>query len=131
MMKFGYTIIFVEDVINAVEFYERAFDIQRAVVTPNFAQMQTGEVSLAFGANQNERSELPIPFRENQVTQDPAGIQISFIAENVPQAFDRAISAGAISVVEPQQMPWGQTISRVRDCNGVLVSIVSEIPKRG
>jgi lactoylglutathione lyase len=129
-MKFGYTIIFVEDVLKTVEFYEQAFGLQRGMVNPNFAQMQTGEVSLAFGANRNEHKELPIPFRENQADQDPAGIQISFTAEDVSKAFETAISAGAVRVVEPHQMPWGQTISRVRDCNGVLVSIVSEMPKR-
>ncbi len=129
-MKFGYTIIFVEDVLQTVEFYEQAFGIQRGMVNPNFAQMQTGEVSLAFGANRNERHELPISFRENQADQDPAGVQVSFITDDVPKAFQHAIKAGAIRVVEPRQMPWGQTVSRVRDCNGVLVSIVSAMPQR-
>lgn len=62
-MKFGYMIIFVEDIAKTVEFYEQAFGIQREMVTPNFAQMKTGEVSLAFGSNSNEKSELPISFR--------------------------------------------------------------------
>jgi uncharacterized glyoxalase superfamily protein PhnB len=88
-----------------------------------------GKRKLAHERNKNERQELPISFRENQVDQDPAGIQVSFITDAVPKAFEQAIKAGAISVVEPRQMPWGQTISRVRDCNGVLVSIVSEMPQ--
>lgn len=46
---------------------------------------------------------------------------------DVARAFAQAINGGAISVVKPRIMSWGQTISRVRDCNGVLVSIVSEM----
>jgi uncharacterized glyoxalase superfamily protein PhnB len=126
-LEFAYTVIFVEDVLQTVEFYEKAFDLQRALVTPNFAQMQTGAVTLAFGANANERHELPadFSFRENHPDQEPGGFQISFVCQDVAAAFKQAINAGAIPVVPPRTMPWGQTVSRVRDCNGVLVSLVS------
>lgn len=124
-MRFGYTIIFVEDVERTVEFYERAFGLSRRNVTPLFAQMETAGVTLAFGANRNERQELPIPFRENTLESDPAGFQISLVAEDVEAAYAKAVEAGAVAVVKPHVMPWGQTISRVRDLNGVLVSIVS------
>jgi lactoylglutathione lyase len=124
-MKFGYTIVFVEDVPKTVEFYQQAFGFQAAFVSPMFAQMQTGETTLAFGANANERKELPIPFRPNTADTEPAGVQISFLTDDVEASFATAISAGAIPVVHPQKMSWGQTISRVRDCNGLLVSIVT------
>ncbi|WP_408605870.1 VOC family protein [Mastigocladopsis repens] len=39
------------------------------------------------------------------------------------------MEAGAIEVVKPRRMPWGQIVSRVRDLNGILVSIVSQ-PQR-
>ncbi|MBW4501453.1 MAG: VOC family protein [Scytonema hyalinum WJT4-NPBG1] len=125
-MRFGYTIIFVEDVVKTVEFYEKAFDLKRRSVNPLFAEMETEGVTLAFGANSNERSELPIEFRENHPSVAPAGVQISFIAADVEAAYTAAVKAGAIEVVKPQRMPWGQTISRVRDLNGVLVSLVSQ-----
>jgi lactoylglutathione lyase len=126
-MKFGYTIIFVEDIAKTVEFYQNAFGLEAQTVTPMFAQMKTGEVSLAFGATTNERHELAgvIDFRDNTINQDPAGIQISFVSENVEADFARTIKAGATSVIEPNVKPWGQTVSRVRDLNGVLVGIVS------
>lgn len=126
-MKFAYTVIFVEDIAKTVEFYKNAFGIEAAVVTPAFAQMNTGEVSLAFGAYSNERAELAgaVEFVENNPKHDPAGIQISFVSQNVQADFARAVSVGATPVVQPRLMPWGQTVSRVRDVNGVLVSIVS------
>jgi lactoylglutathione lyase len=124
-MKFGYTIIFVEDVAKTVEFYQQAFGFQPAFVSPMFAQMLMGETTIAFGANENERRELPIEFRPNTLDTAPAGIQISFLSDDVEANFATAIASGAIPVVHPHKMPWGQTISRVRDCNGVLVSIVT------
>jgi lactoylglutathione lyase len=127
-MKFGYTIIFVEDITKTVEFYRSAFGIEAQAVTPVFAQMNTGEVSLAFGAYSNERHELNgvVNFTENDPNRDPAGIQISFISQDVQADFAKATNAGAAPVVQPKVMPWGQTVSRVRDINGVLVSIVSQ-----
>ena len=124
-MHLGYAILFVPDVAAAVDFYERAFGVQRLMVTPMFAQMQTGTTSLAFGAEANESKELPIPFRPNTLASDPAGFQVSFISDNVEGSFARAVEAGAMPVIQPHRMPWGQTVSRVRDLNGVLVSLVS------
>jgi lactoylglutathione lyase len=126
-MKFGYSIIFVEDIAQTVEFYQKAFGIEAQAVTPMFAAMKTGETTIAFGANSNERRELEgkLEYQDNTITQNPAGIQISFISTQVETDFARAITAGAISVIEPTLKPWGQTVSRVRDINGVLVGIVS------
>jgi uncharacterized glyoxalase superfamily protein PhnB len=38
---------------------------------------------------------------------------------------ERALAAGAQPVVSPSQQPWGQEVVRVRDLNGVLVSIAT------
>ena len=53
-------------------------------------------------------------------------IQISFITLDVATAYMRALGAGAKTLDAPKRQPWGQTIARVRDINGVLVSLVSE-----
>lgn len=123
----AYIVVFVPDVNEAVAFYERAFGLKPRLVTPAFAQLETGSVALAFGAESNERSELPEGFAvtPNRPQSPAAGIQISFASENVQQVFDRAVAAGCAPVVQPRRQPWGQTVSRVRDLNGVLVSIVS------
>jgi lactoylglutathione lyase len=46
----------------------------------------------------------------------------------VETAFKRAIAAGAIEVARPARKPWGQTVSYVRDPNGLLVEICSPLP---
>jgi lactoylglutathione lyase len=129
IMKFGYSIIFVDDVTETVAFYERAFGVQAKLVTQAFAQLDTGTTSIAFGSTENEAKELGAQtFRRNSLDIEPAGAQISFISEDVEADYGRAISAGAHPVYPPKQMPWGQWVSRVRDCNGFLVSIVTAPP---
>jgi hypothetical protein len=67
---------------------------------------------LAFGAQDNERSELGSTVKpcKNRPDADPAGIQISCIADE-PQAADSlAVAAGAVEVYALRRMPWGQSI---------------------
>jgi lactoylglutathione lyase len=126
-MKFGYAVIFVDDVRSAIEFYEQAFGLERGLVTQAFATLRTGDTQLAFGWTKNERKELggAVAFRENRRDDDAAGAQVSLIADDVDAAFQRAVSAGATPIITPTRMPWGQTVSRVRDLNGFLVSLVT------
>ena len=129
-MQFGFTVIFVPDVTAAVEFYEKAFGCTRKFVSQAFGMLDTGATTLAFGWEENENKELmeagsAVKFRSNSSAGEPAGIQISFIAEDVQVAYQQAVGAGAMEVYAPMQMPWGQWVSRVRDINGVLVSLVS------
>lgn len=128
-LSLGYVVVFVPDVEQAVAFYENAFGLMAQMATKAFAQLETGTVSLAFASEANERSELPegFIFAGNRPASPPAGIQISFLSGDVQRSFDHAVAAGCTPVVPPAVQPWGQTISRVRDLNGVLVSIVSPV----
>jgi lactoylglutathione lyase len=54
-------------------------------------------------------------------------MKLGFITHDVQKSFDQAIDAGAEAVSFPVKKPWGQTVSYVRDLNGLLVEICSEI----
>ena len=125
--QLGYIVVFVPDVEKAVTFYEHAFGLTRRMVTPMFAQLDTGGTALAFGAEANEERERPpgFDYHQNRPDGSAAGIQVSLIAVDVEAAFAKAVSQGCVPVVSPKKQPWGQTVSRVRDLNGVLVSLVS------
>lgn len=48
-MKFGYTIMYVENVEQTVEFYEAAFGLSRRFIHEGgYAEMDTGDTTLAF-----------------------------------------------------------------------------------
>jgi catechol 2,3-dioxygenase-like lactoylglutathione lyase family enzyme len=128
-MKLSYTILYVKDVLKTVAFYEEAFGLKRRFIhdSGQYAEMETGEITLSFTANNLAKSNLPEGFQENSRLSLPAGIEIGFVAEDVLAAFTNAVEAGAIAVVEPEVKPWGQTVAYVRDLDGILIEICSPI----
>lgn len=127
-MKFGYTILYVKDVVETVSFYERAFRLQRKFIheSEQYAEMDTGSTTLAFASlEMGDINRVPI-LSELPAGKSPA-MEVAFVSENVTAAFNKAVEAGAEAIAEPAQKPWGQTVGYVRDHNGFLVEICSPI----
>ncbi|MBE9205553.1 VOC family protein [Nostoc sp. LEGE 06077] len=128
-MKFGYTIIWVDDVVKTVEFYEKAFGLVRRTLRETdksvWAEIETGETTLAFSSTSEAEKLFTSGFHRHDPAQPPALMQISFITPDVGTAYIKAIGAGAKPLDAPKTIAGGQTIARVRDLNGVLVSLVS------
>jgi len=127
-MRLGYIIVYVPDVVEAVTFYEHAFGLVRRFVhdSGQYGEMETGATALAFAAEEFVSSSGH-GFRRNRPEDTAAGAEVALVAVNVAESFRRAVAAGASPVVEPVQKPWGQTVSYVRDRNGFLVEICSEV----
>ncbi len=127
-MKLGYTILYVPDVAATVAFYERAFGIERRFIheSGQYAEMETGATALAFAA-EHFVAETCHSFRRNRRQDQAARAEVTFVTEDVERSFKHATEAGAQSVVEPMQKPWGQTVSYVRDLNGFVVEICNEV----
>jgi lactoylglutathione lyase len=127
-MKLGYTVIWVDDVVKTVEFYEKAFGLTRRTVRDmgefKWAEIETGDTILAFSSTSEAQTLFPSGFYPNDPHQPPALIQISFTTPDVATAYMKAIAVGAKPLDVPKKQPWGQIIARVRDLNGVLVSLV-------
>jgi lactoylglutathione lyase len=125
--KLGYVIVYVPDVEKALGFYERAFGIERRFVheSGQYGELETGGTALAF-AEENLTTTCHM-FEQNRPSAKAAGAEVAFVVEDVKQAFARALGAGATPVVEPVDKPWGQTISYVRDLNGFLVELCTEV----
>lgn len=129
MMKFSYTILYVKDVAQSVTFYEKAFGLKQRFIHEGgqYAEMETGGTSLAFTSNELAKSNLPQGFRENSLSNLPAGIEVGFVTDHVVAAFARAVEAGAVPVIEPNVKPWGQTVAYVRDLDGILIELGSPL----
>ena len=125
-MKFGYTLIYVDDVAGTLKFYEKAFGLQAGFLheSGQYGEMLTGDTKLGFVHHQTAGSH---GFQYQKV--DPRlptpGLEIGLVTDQVKAAFERAVAAGATPMSEPMTKPWGQTVAYVRDCNGVLVEICS------
>ena len=128
----GYTILYVDDVAAALDFYERAFGLARRFFHDDdgkaYGELETGATRLAF-ASMTLASEL---LGNEPVRPDPAGKPLSFeialTTSDVPALHARALSAGATSVKPPAQKPWGQTVAYVRDAAGYLVELCTPMP---
>jgi catechol 2,3-dioxygenase-like lactoylglutathione lyase family enzyme len=127
-MKLGYVILYVPDVSASVTFYEKAFGLLRRFIheSGQYAEMETGATALAF-ASEDMVSTTCHGFRRNRREDPAAGAEVALVTDDVRNSFDRAVEAGALPVVHPTEKPWGQVISYVRDNNGFLVEICSEV----
>lgn len=125
-MKFAYTILYVNDVIATVVFYEKAFGLQRRMVhETDYAEMETGATRIAFAARQHVRTMLNIDLQATQQGSAAPPFELGLVVPDVAAAFGQATAAGAAPVAEPATKPWGQTVAYVQDINGFLVELCS------
>ena len=127
-MKFGYTIIYVPDPEESLEFFEKAFGLSRRFLSEasDYGELNTGETTLAFASHSLGEQN----FSSGYIPQDaikPLGIEIAFITEDVKTAHAKAIDAGAIELARPKEKPWGQTVSYVLCPDGTLVELCSPV----
>ena len=125
MVRFGYTILYVQDVTKSILFYEQAFGFERTFITPDndYGELNTGSTTLSFASKKLAASNLKAGFVESTLESKPFAIEIGFVTDEVDQTIARAQSAGAILLQAPVQKPWGQTVAYVRDIDGFLVEI--------
>lgn len=125
-MKFRYTILYVTNVRETLDFYINAFGLQQKMLheSGDYGELDTGATVLAF-------SSLELM---NQLGKSPAKadlarptFEIAFETEDVAKAITHAISAGAKPVQEATEMPWGQTVGYVSDQNGSLIEICTKV----
>lgn len=129
MVKFGYTILYVEDVTKSIEFYETAFGFNRKFVTPenDYGELLTGQTTISFASHGLAQSNLKKGFVAAKQTDIAFGIELGFIAEDVQATIDKAIACGAVLEEPPIVKPWGQTVGYVRDIDGFLLEICTEV----
>ena len=127
-MKFGYTIVYVPDVLASVEFFEKAFGLKRRFVHESgYAEMETGATALAFASHDLGASNLPSGYTKASSSREPLGMEIALVTDDVAAAHAKAIAEGAVSIKEPLLKPWGQTVSYIRCPDGTLVEICTPV----
>lgn len=127
-MKFKYNIVYVQDVPETIEFYKAAFGIECKMMHESnmYAELETGNTVLAFANNEMAKMN-GFEIRNNSKEEAPAGFEIAFETDTVQEHFDKACAAGAEVVKAPEEKPWGQLVSYVKDNNGSLVEICSPV----
>lgn len=127
-MKYGYTILYVDDVVKTVDFYKKAFGLKTRFIHESnaYAEMETGQTRLAFTSKALAKDN-GLDFGQLEKTMFPAPFEIALVTEKVEDAFKTAVNNGATDLKKPVQKPWGQLVGYVKDCNGFLVEICSPL----
>lgn len=124
-MKFAYTILYVRDVALSLAFYESAFGLERRFLheSGTYGELETGSTALAFAAESLAHSHFPDGFQPADLSRPPTASEIGLATPDVPAAYARALSAGAVALAEPETKPWGQVVAYVRDRDGHLIEL--------
>lgn len=125
MTNFAYTILYVRNVKESIDFYTAAFGFEKKLLTPenDYGEVETGSTILSFASIDLAQSNLPDGFLKSNRENLPFGIEIGFTTNEVEETVQSAIQAGAIVVGKPKTKPWGQTVAYVRDPDGFLIEI--------
>jgi catechol 2,3-dioxygenase-like lactoylglutathione lyase family enzyme len=127
-MKFGYTIIYVRDVSEALTFFERAFGLTRRFVHESgYGELCTGDTTLAFATHALGAKNLPGGYVAADTSPLPLGLEIALVTDDVAATHAKAISEGAVELMPPVQKPWGQTVSYVRSPDGMLIELCTPV----
>ena len=127
MMKFGYTIIYTNDVEKSIEFFENAFGFKRQFIHESgYGELDTGDTALSFASHDLGSSNLPNGYIKTD-SEKPLGIEIALVTDDVQKAYQSSLKFGATLIKEPVQKPWGQLVAYVRCPDGTLVEICSPV----
>lgn len=131
-MRFGYTIVYVENVRAALAFFKTAFDFETrffndAGEAGQYGELDTGDTVLSFASFGLAESNLPASFMRLSDLERPAGIEVAIVTDDVPSTITRAIDAGAELVAEAREKPWGQTVGYVRATHGLLIEVCTAV----
>lgn len=122
---FSYTILYVADVTNSIEFYENAFGFTRKFIDPTgtYGELKIGPTVLSFAKHELVINNITSEYIRSDIRQKPLGFEIGFTTEHVQEVMNSALKFGAELVVDVTQKPWGQTVAYVRDLDGFLIEI--------
>jgi lactoylglutathione lyase len=126
--RLGYTIIYVEDIRAAAQFYRDAFGFAVTLVDERtgWAMVDAGGHALGFSSYSLMGRFFPSGFRPIVPDALPPGFELDVVVDDVDElelVLARAVAAGAVPVEPPRVADDGATVAFVRDPNGVIVEI--------
>jgi lactoylglutathione lyase len=128
-MKFGYTIVYVPSVADALTFYKDAFGFETRFLheSGEYGELDTGETVLAFASHAMGEMNFDGHYQKTDLNATPFGVELAFVTDGVASAYAKAVAAGAVSVKEPISKPWGQVVAYVRSREGSIIELCSPI----
>ena len=119
--------LFVDDMAKMIRFYRDVlgFEIKEGEDTSNVYLVKDGTLFLLYGRNDFEK----MTSRKYEDLKGPNGhFEIALYVdtfEEVDEEYEKAISKGATSILEPTTEEWGQRTCYIADPEGNLIEIGS------
>jgi lactoylglutathione lyase len=128
-MKYGYTIVYVSSVVQTLEFYRDAFGFEIRFIheSKQYGELDTGSTVLAFADHEMGEMNLNGKYLQGNMQNQPFGIELAFITDNVESAYLKAIEQGAIAIKAPECKPWGQIVGYVRAIDGSIIELCTPV----
>ncbi|MEM7760822.1 MAG: VOC family protein [Cyanobacteria bacterium P01_A01_bin.40] len=128
-IKFGYTIVYVANVPEILDFYRRAFGFATKFLHEgnDYGELATGDTVIGFANHQLGKMNLPEGYLSADVKTLPLGMELVLVTDDVEQVYEQALTEGAIAVQPPQLKPWNQTVAYLRDPQGTLIELCNPI----
>lgn len=107
-MKYAYTIFYVKEVLETINFYEKAFGFKKKFVTAenDYAELISGETTIAFASVELGNANLENGFIKSSLSEKPFGMEQAFTTEMIEEDFEIALKAGAIEIQGIAEKPW-------------------------
>lgn len=127
-MEYVSTVLFVNDVTSVRDFYQDAFGLKVKFYDPGYGYCELETNGGTLGIASHRCGELMmLEGYKKPVNGNPEGVEIAFHTEDVSRAYRKATEAGAVSVAEPREMEWGQTVAYVQSIEGTIIGLCTEV----
>jgi lactoylglutathione lyase len=126
-MKFGYAILYVDNVGVTLAAWQTAFGLALGFEHEDgiYGELETGETTISFAETEFGRGHFKDASTRAMFDGSPSRFEIGLVTQDVHAAFARATAAGMTAINAPQEKPWGQLVAWVRDANGILIELAS------
>lgn len=125
-----YIVVIVAELDRALRFYVDLLGLPLGHRSGPYAQLETGETHLAL----YERQAMAATLGTDGLTApdlDAPGFELGFKVDDVDAAYAELTAAGAAGVSAPANRPWGQRTAYLRDPDGHLVELVTQLEPPG
>jgi len=111
----------IDGAMKAVDFYQKAFAAEVAMVMPPDDKGRTMHAHLYINGSSVMMSDF---YPEQGCAPEPAsGFNIMLKVDDADAWFDRAVAAGCTPVMPVQNMFWGDRYGQVKDPFGILWAV--------
>ena len=124
-----YVVLVVEDLDRSLAFYRDHLGLSLRHRAGNFAQLETGRTRFGLFTRAAMAEALHQELEPPTVGQ--AAFELGFKVEDVDAAWNELTAAGVPGVTPPETRPWGQRTAYVRDPDGNLVELATQLRRPG